>query len=225
MGRGYRLAAAPATLHTRRMPSSHGKQKQAEKHKKKRELARWSTARAPALPSTAALLRQAAQLPVGPTYISADWTRVIPGMPMLVSIVVTRRAPGGIFLPGIALVDRTCLGVKNGFVAEPGAAPAVSALLARIGQVHTGGLVPCDLLVAQSVVYHAIDYARSLGFEPHPDFPEPMFGPRPAVLLDTLLAHPERPIYVSGPEDDVDRVLARLEAAVGPGSFDFVGVL
>ncbi len=37
-------------------------------------------------------------------------------------------------------------------------------------------MVPCELAVAQSIVYNALDYAASLGFEPHPDFPEPLFG-------------------------------------------------
>ena len=203
------------------MPASHGKQKQAEKQKKKRELARRSAARtAPAAPSTAAILRQAMLLPRGPTYISASWKRA--GNPELVTILATRKAPGGVFLPGIALVDRTCLGVKNGFVATPVAAAQLSAMVARLGEAHTEVLEPCDVLVAQSVLYHAIDYARSLGFEPHRDFPEPIFGPRPETLLDTPYARPDRPSYISGPDDDVRRVLARLEAAVGPGGFDFI---
>jgi hypothetical protein len=216
------LAPDRASLHTRVMPSSHGKQKQAAKQKKKRELARRSVMkRTPDSLAKAALLRQAATLPMGPTYISADWRIDSTDPPRLVSILITRRAPGGVLMPGIALVDRTCLGVKNGFVAEPISAIDVPNLVAQLGQAHEGGMVPCDPLVAQSIVYHAIDHARSLGFEPHRDFPEPLFGPRPAALLDTPLAHPERPVYVPGPDDNVERVLARLDAAVGSGNYTF----
>ncbi len=126
-------------------------------------------------------------------------------------------------VPSIALVDRTCLGVKNAFVAKPIAEVELPAMLAQMGSTHPGGMVPCDWLVAQSVVLHAVDYARSLGFAPHRDFPEPLFGPRPEALLDTPLAHPARPFYVSGPDDAVARVIAQLDAAVGPGNYD-VGV-
>jgi hypothetical protein len=215
------LAPDRGSLHMRVMPSSHGKQKQAAKHKKKRELARRSVVkRTPDSVTKAAMLRQAAMLPPGPTYISADFRETDP--PRLVSVLATRRAPGGVLLPGIALVDRTCFGVKNGFVAEPIGVLDLSDLVAQMGQAHEGGMVPCELLVAQSVVYHAIDYARSLGFEPHGDFPEPLFGPRPEVLIDTPLAHPTRPVYISGPDDNVKRVIDRLEAAVGQGNFDAV---
>jgi hypothetical protein len=218
------LAPDGAQEHTRRMPSSHGKQKQAEKQKKKRELARRSAVRTtPAAPSTASILREAMLMPRGPTWITSSWKRA--GAPELVTVLATRKAPGGIFLPGIALVDRTCLGIKNGFVATPVGAAQLSTMVARLGEAHQEVMEPCDVLIAQSVLYHAIDYARSLGFEPHRDFPEPIFGPRPEALLDTPFARPARPIYVSGPDDDVRRVLARLEAAVGPGGFDLVGAV
>jgi hypothetical protein len=91
--------------------------------------------------------------------------------------------------------------------------------VARIGE-EIGSLRRVEPLVAQSVVYHAIEYARSLGFAPHPDFPEALFGPRPSELLDTPRARPEQPFYVPGPEDDVAEVIARLSAAVGPDGFD-----
>jgi hypothetical protein len=202
------------------MPSSHGKQKQAAKQKKKRELARRSVVRTtPAATVKAAVLRQAAALAPGPTYISATWQRT-GEVPELVTLLVTRRAPGGVFLPAVALVDRTCLGIKNGFVAEPLSGLDLGDMVREMGRAHEGGMVPCEFLVAQSIAYHAIDYARSLGFAPHRDFPEPMFGPRPASLLETPLAHPAKPYYVSGPDDDTRAVIARLEAAVGPGNFD-----
>jgi hypothetical protein len=81
---------------------------------------------------------------------------------------------------------------------------------------------PAELLLAQSVVFHAIDYARSLGFEPHRDFVPGLLGERPAVLLETPLCRPERPLYVAGPHDDVDAITSRLEARLGPGGYDRV---
>jgi hypothetical protein len=128
--------------------------------------------------------------------------------------------PGGMFLPVIALVDRTCLGVKNAFASQPLTEWDLGGFIAELGAVHEGGMVPCELVVAQSVVYHAIDFAASLGFEPHPDFPESLFGPRPEVLVDTPLARPARPYWVRGPDDDAEEILAMLDEAVGEGNYD-----
>jgi hypothetical protein len=202
------------------MPASPGKQKQREKQKKKREVARRRNAARPG-PSfnQASLLRQAAQLPHGQAYVSADFAHEHLNPPRLVSVVLTREAPGGIVLGALALVDRTCLGVKNAFVAEPMLAHKFGGFLAEVGRAHEGGMVPCELAVAQSIVFHAIDYAASLGFEAHPDFPEPLFGPRPEVLVETPHAHPTRPFWVRGPDDDVEEILATLDESVGEGNY------
>jgi hypothetical protein len=205
------------------MPTNHGKQKRLEKQKKKRDLARKRAKphQALAMPGTAAIIKMAAQLPFGPCFVSAGWDVIDEAQPKLVTVVITRAAPDGSLIPAIALVDRTCLGVKNGFVAKPVHRTELERWLEPIAFAHDG-IVPVEPLVAQSIVFHGIDYARSLGFEPQRDFPEPLFGPRPEALLDTPLARPTRPIYVSGPDDNVKRVLARLDLAVGPGNYGMI---
>jgi hypothetical protein len=124
----------------------------------------------------------------------------------------------------VALVDRTCLGIKDAYFDGPLEDDELDEFLERIGEVH-GGMDECETVVAQSVTYHAIDYARKLGFAPHRDFPEKLFGPRPETLMATPWAAEERPLYVSGPHDDVDRILAVLDASVGVGNYDFVDPL
>ncbi len=204
------------------MPAKPGQQKKHEKHKKKRQaVVRQHPTRHPQLDlSPAAILRQAALLPPGPSFISGDWKVADEAQPRLVSVVITRQAPAGMLIPALMLVDRTCLGVKNAFVAKPMREAELESFLAQVGQAHEIGMVACNLLVAQSVVLHAVDYARSLGFSPHRDFPEPLFTPRPAELLDTPLARPARPVYVSGPDDPIARIVARLDAAVGSGNYE-----
>jgi hypothetical protein len=200
------------------MPRSHGKQKRQEKHKKRRELARrrdQDRATTMALPrNEARLIHRASSFPHGPSFISPEWREPSQDSPGLVSILVTRRAPGGVVVPGFALVDRTCLGVKNGFVGRPVNPLELMDVVDEIAEAH-GDMEQCDLLVAQSVLYHAIDFARSLGFAPHRDFPEPLFGPRPEALLDTPLARPSRPFYMPGPHDNVARIIGQLDRAVG----------
>lgn len=203
------------------MPAKPGQQKKAAKQKKKRDLARRKHALPPQLAVTrAAILRQAAIYPHGQAYVSADFTMTRLDPPRLVTVVVTRKAPGGRILPSLALVDRTCLGVKNAFVAEVLTEYDFEGFLHQVGTAHEGGMVPCELAVAQSLVFHALDYAASLGFEPHADFPEILFGPRPAPLVETPLAHPTRPFWVRGPDDDVEDILETLDESVGPGNYD-----
>ena len=204
------------------MPLSHGQQKKALKHKKKREaksLQARETTRLTLHPTSRDLLRLASGRPLGPAFMSSDWERVSSALPGLVTVIVTRRAPGQLLIGGLVLIDRTCLGVKNAMLFPPQTELELEARVARIGE-EIGSLRRVEPLQAQSVVYHAIEYARSLGFAPHPDFSEAIFGPRPPELLDTPMARPERPFFIPGPDDDVARVLSRLTAAVGPDGFD-----
>jgi hypothetical protein len=153
-------------------------------------------------------------MPFGPAFVSSGWNNPEGEMPELVTVVVTRQLPDGSLLPGTALTDRTCLGVKNGFVHQPCSRAALQELIDEFGAAH-GGIEEVDVATALSIVHHAIDYARTLGFEPHPDFPAPLFGPRPEPLLDTPYGRPSRPIYLPGPEDDVAAIMQRLQALLG----------
>src|SRR5438045_388079 len=145
------------------------RQKKLEKKRKKRDQAKKKARAALARkPSTDVLvLGAAARAPFGPCYVSADWDDE--NEPTLVSLVATRRLPDERLVAGVALVDRTCLGIKDGYFDGPLTEDELDEFLERMGEVH-GGMDECEAGVAQSVVYHAIDYARRLGFEPHRDF-------------------------------------------------------
>jgi hypothetical protein len=204
------LRAPPSRAYERSlMPSNRGRQKQLEKQKKRRESARKAVAVRPVVSLHDRILRMAAAWPNGPTFVSAGWNEEV-SPPPLVTVVTTKLAPDGTVLPATALVDRTYLGVKNAFVAQPLLASELKGFLARVADAH-GGIEEIDRATGLSIVHHAIDYARSLGFEPHPDFPASLFGPRPEPLLDTPFGKPERPLYISGPNDDFAAIAKALE--------------
>lgn len=195
--------------------------KKIEKARKRRELVK-KRERSQALRDArdgGSLLRSAARAPFGPCWMSIGWDDE--QRPELVTALVTRKLGDGRLLPAVALVDRTCLGVKNGFFEEPLAASELDDFTARLFAAHGDG-VQIDPFTVQSVVFHAIDYAHRLGFEPHADFPAALFGPRPDALLSTPWHAAERPLYVSGPRDDARAILRRLAAAVGEQGFDFI---
>jgi hypothetical protein len=89
----------------------------------------------------------------------------------------------------------------------------------RVGE--TDRLKPCEPSIAQSVVFHALDYASALGFSPHSDFERRIFEPRPDALVDTPLSRREKPLYVAGPNDEVSRIVAQLLSTVGR-EFDYI---
>jgi hypothetical protein len=200
------------------------RQKKLEKKRKKRDQAK-KKARAVAArrpPPEVLVAAAAARAPFGTCYVSAGWDD--DSEPQLVTLVVSHRLPDERLVAGIALVDRTCLGVKDGYMEGPLSADEMDEFLDAVGEAH-GGMEECEPLVAQSIVFHAIDYAMKLGFAPHRDFDERLFGPRPAELADTPWKAEERPLYVAGPRDDAERIIGRLEAAVGPGNFDYVDLM
>ena len=202
------------------------RQKKLEKHRKERaRLKKLASRPRDGASSGAALVRTAVRCPMGPAYVSADWKQgdAEEGVaPCLVSVLVTRQLPDGRVLGAMALVDRTCLGVKNGCVTRPVTLAGLNTMVAQMGAAHEGGMVPCEPIVAQSVVFHAIDYAARLGFAPHLDFPAELFGPRPSTLVETPFATCAQPYFASGPRDNVAAVMAKLDAAVGYGNYTYL---
>lgn len=168
------------------------------------------------------LMRSAARGEFGPCFVSRGWDDL--SVPALVSVLVTRVMPSGDLFPALALVDRTCLGIKDAMVREPMTSRELAEFVEMVGRPH-GGMVSCEPAVAQSMVFHAIDYARALGFQPHPDFAAALFGPPPTTLVSTPWCAPERPIYASGPRDNVAMITSRLAKAVGDAGFEYIDSL
>jgi hypothetical protein len=205
-------------------PHDRRQQLKKQKAKTKREQVRRKNA-AQALPtSLKALIARAVTAPFGPCWVSTSLGGELDEeIPPLITVIVSRRV-GGLLLPCITMVDRTCLGIKNAFTGALQTEFDLERLVEDLG-ARGGPLAPAELLLAQSIVFHALDYAGSLGFEPNRDFVVGLIGERPAVLLETPLCRPERPVFVAGPYDDVDGITARLAARVGPNGYDLINDL
>jgi hypothetical protein len=190
------------------------RQRKLQEKRKKRELAKKrSRIEAERRPSEEQLLARAgARAPFGPCFISAGWDDST--APHLVTLVITRVLDGTDLLPHVLLLDRTCLGVKSAMLLAPMSDDELAELVEQIGLPH-GGMEDCDALLAQSMVFHAVEYAAKLGFAPNPDFHEALVGPRPAELLATPWASVEQPQYFPGPDDNVPLILQQLRKTVG----------
>jgi hypothetical protein len=191
------------------------RQQKLEKTRKKRELAKKEARKLEAKFQGMSLLRMAASAPFGPCWVSTALDEPVDegGLPALISVVVTRRIRGQL-LGEMALVDRTCLGVKNANLLPLQPELSLREFVAEALQ-PLGELRECEAAEAQAVVFHAIDYAASLGFGYHPDFEATLFEPRPESLRETPLAHPTRPFYAAGPNDDAPMILHQLQSVVG----------
>ncbi len=144
-----------------------------------------------------------------------------------IAVVMTARPCGRDQLQVCTfLVDTWCLGVKNAMGPKRMRTREFDAArLHHYEPWHSQGLaVPLEM--GQHLVLGAVEFARELGFEPHPDFRRacPALGSWSGPSAITF-GKDGRPHYVSGPYDDPQRVLATLERAVGRGGFHYSAVL
>ena len=198
-------------------------------------------AEAARLVRSAAALSQAetSEAPLVGCWISPTWSTALtidgdhPDWPMsedrtagtdgLVSVLVARRHRYDKVSVCGYLADVYCLGVKNAM----GPAIMDELELSRFrglyfASYHSDPLdAPIEL--AREVVFGSLEYARELGFEPHPDFAAaaghlgPWTGPSSITF-----GKDGKPFYVSGPNDRPDSIIRTLRDKVGDGNFDFV---
>jgi hypothetical protein len=144
-------------------------------------------------------------------------------------VLITRQGPMGEVAVAMFLVDMYCLGVKDalGALRSPSDAKQMVENLERQGNLTR---IPPGL--ARGLVEGAIAYARSLGFEPHPDYRKaaPIWGD---IQAESIEGHFEfgkngRPHFTSGPFDDIHKqqfIKNTLERTVGSDNYDFTVML
>jgi hypothetical protein len=126
----------------------------------------------------------------------------------------------------VYLLDVWCLGVKNAL------GPTTldeQTLRQRTLQFFSGYHDPpiaAPIELVRDLVLGAAEYARRLGFDPHPDFQKahahlgPWAGPSAITF-----GRNGKPTYISGPYDKPDRILHTLQRAVGRNGFTYtIGV-
>jgi hypothetical protein len=165
-------------------------------------------------------IQHADQYPVEACYLNTDWKEQ-----GLARIVVTRSQNDGRAMVGVFLVDIFCLGVKNAFCNEGLTRRQIEdELLPRYYQNEEPTRIGINY--AKEIIYGAVDYARSLGFEPHPDFElsRHVLGTEEFSRTRSLqFGGPEgKPLYIAGPDDDAPSVLRKLRERLGENGFDFI---
>lgn len=143
----------------------------------------------------------------------------------LVGVLVARehRSGGRVSACGY-LVDVYCLGVKNALGPEIVDERELPDFRQCFFTAFDGPPLAAPIELAQHLVFGAVDYAHGLGFEPHRDFEAARrhlgewSGPS-AIRFGC----DGKPLFVQGPHDDPERILATLEHSMGGyDDFDFI---
>lgn len=141
-------------------------------------------------------------------------------------MIVARFKASGEAEVGVFLVDVYCLGVKSAFFARIWADEYEQRLVNDLERQE--GKVAIEPACARKLVEDAVTYARSLGFEPHPDYKQGarVFGGiNPATCSRSFVFGDNgKPHYVQGPQDSsafAAHALHTLKRRLGMGRFNF----
>ncbi len=159
----------------------------------------------------------------------ADWPGMSPpesesGESGLVGVLVARDTGSTVLACGF-LVDVFCLGVKNTNGPRTMDRRKLPDFIRTFFSAWSRRPpVPAPLELARHVVFGAVDYARSLGFEPHPDFAKgaALLGDWEASSSNVTFGHDGKPLYINGPRDDTYGTMAKLRQTAGDGNFDYL---
>lgn len=140
----------------------------------------------------------------------------------IASVLVARRQRHSMKLRFAGyFVDTYCLGVKNAMGPDAMTEPALREFMADFFGTYDAEPLAAPLELACHLVFGAADYARGLGFEPHPDFAAaaevlgPWHGPS-----DITFGRDGVPTFIRGPYDNAGALERTLEKAVGKGNYD-----
>jgi hypothetical protein len=145
------------------------------------------------------------------------------GVSGLAGVLVAREQGSNVSACGY-LVDVWCLGVKNCTGPKTMDRRKLPDFVSFFFRTFSTTSVPAPLDLARHVVYGAVDYARGLGFEPHPDFAKCAghLGEW-RETSDIAFGRDGMPMYMQGPQDNMFTVLSTLRKTVGDGNFHYFG--
>jgi hypothetical protein len=187
------------------MAGNHGarQQKRAAKQKAKRAAKR-SKLQIRTSPDANIRLQSAEKWPVAGACAGADLWKDGIGY-----LVIARRVSEGQLVFASFMVDVHCLGVKDTFW-EAGTRLDFDDLIQQMAA--TQRMRPIAPAALVKIVTGAVDYARSFGFSPHPDYRHSsmlLAGIDPTTCTEHFtFGHNGRPLYIQGPNESSAQALA-----------------
>jgi hypothetical protein len=140
-------------------------------------------------------------------------------------ITVARRMPNGTLILGFYLVDLWCLGLKDTFYRAGLTIPEYQELLGDLNSEIR--MIACEPNEAFNMIYAAIEFAENIGFKPHKDFKitRGLLDPPDEIeYMDIETGLNGKPCYYSGPDDNVEAILKKLDVNPGRGNYLYSGI-
>lgn len=149
-----------------------------------------------------------------------------PGVEGLATVLVARRHRYDKVAVCGYLADVYCLGVKNAFGPKTMNERELLEFRRKYFSRYDNNAVEAPIELVREVVLGSVEYARGLGFEPHPDFAKarPHLGPWTGPSSITFGKN-EKPLYISGPYDEPYSVVRTLQESAGDGNFDYIAAI
>jgi hypothetical protein len=168
------------------------------------------------------LLRTSGSWPLDECLLAQEWQEE----GAIIQILVVRRSPFGQIATGTFLVDLGCLGVKSAFASLFDTRHEYKEKL-RDEVFANQDMIQADVNLVAKIIREAIAYASDLGFKPDPDYRDAMLvlGDADPDVCDVpvpLGGQDGKPLFVAGPYDNVDRIMAKLTRKLGPDGFHYL---
>jgi len=138
--------------------------------------------------------------------------------------LIIRKQPSGKFMFTSLMIDRYCLGVKSAFCNCNFDDNQLEEIKERMRSV--GKIEEVDPVYFHNLVYASIDFATENGFKLTKEFAlaEKILDPD---LIDDGIDEIEvgekgKPLFINGPHDNVDVIIATLNRNVGEGNYNIM---
>lgn len=142
-----------------------------------------------------------------------------------VSAIIVRKMPSGNFIIGTYLLDIFCLGLKDtDFRFNVNAVEAQEYI--NMYETTLGGLKLTNYVEVHNYIFGAIGYAEDLGFKPNKGFALTQYildeDDDAIEFIEYKFGRDGKPLYMPGPYDDRNKIVATLKRTVGIGNYDIL---
>lgn len=166
------------------------------------------------------IIEKGRKIPIYKCYISDNYEDK-----GLTICLIIRKQPGGKYMFASFVVDRYCLGVKDAFANCNFEEFQINELIGKLSA--NGSVKEVSPTYFHNLIYASIDFAAECGFQPPEDFKFAEY------VLDFDLIdegideidvgdEDEKPLFISGPFDDVNKIIGTLNRNVGKGNYNFI---
>lgn len=166
------------------------------------------------------------KLPFGPCFASAGWFEGH-GYELTV-VIVSRRMPRNRFCFAGYMIDKGCLGLKSTLFRVGYSEEEYKTFVRVMSEREERPYEEITVQDAHNLIFGGIDYAEDNGFQPMDkdwNITKHLLDERQITDgIDRIQFGGEngKPLYISGPHDNVEKIIAQLRRRFGEGGFNYV---